>query len=315
MNAGANLKELVSEKNLKLSVLEPDAANQGGLLALNQGGVANVKYQVFVQPCNNPRCGCCDVLFQCRADFAEGKVATPNGSREFWLDVRAQKAVVTVELKKEPESMRLAENLAAALTSSDWERLYQWHRVSKLEIIERATSSEIDVRDLPDATGGRMVPFIEVFPFGLALYFPMQDEIWAADEMYCVQPNCDCKETVLSFLRLQDAAGAKTTSASDPPAIRYNHGTRSAGEAFPGKGECPEPPALLAALKKTYPLLNQMLERRHLLMQNIYLRHHLERLSQVAPATVRRKVGRNEQCPCGSGKKFKHCCLGISQKQ
>jgi hypothetical protein len=143
----------------------------------------------------------------------------------------------------------------------------------------------------------------------------MQDEIWAADEMYCVQPNCDCKETVLSFLRLQDAAGAKTTSAIDPPAIRYNHGARSAGEAFPGKGECPEPAALLAALKKTYPLLNQMLERRHLLMQNIYLRHHMERLSQVALATVRHKVGRNEQCPCGSGRKFKHCCLGISQKQ
>ncbi|MBI4324098.1 MAG: SEC-C domain-containing protein [Chloroflexi bacterium] len=22
----------------------------------------------------------------------------------------------------------------------------------------------------------------------------------------------------------------------------------------------------------------------------------------------KRKVGRNEPCPCGSGKKFKHCC-------
>lgn len=21
------------------------------------------------------------------------------------------------------------------------------------------------------------------------------------------------------------------------------------------------------------------------------------------------KIGRNEQCPCGSGKKFKHCCI------
>lgn len=21
------------------------------------------------------------------------------------------------------------------------------------------------------------------------------------------------------------------------------------------------------------------------------------------------KIGRNEQCPCGSGKKYKHCCL------
>jgi uncharacterized protein YecA (UPF0149 family) len=32
----------------------------------------------------------------------------------------------------------------------------------------------------------------------------------------------------------------------------------------------------------------------------------------VAPTLaqrVRRKVGRNESCPCGSGKKFKKCCL------
>ena len=26
----------------------------------------------------------------------------------------------------------------------------------------------------------------------------------------------------------------------------------------------------------------------------------------------RKKVGRNEVCPCGSGKKFKKCCLDIS---
>lgn len=25
---------------------------------------------------------------------------------------------------------------------------------------------------------------------------------------------------------------------------------------------------------------------------------------------VERKVGRNEACPCGSGKKYKKCCIG-----
>ena len=27
------------------------------------------------------------------------------------------------------------------------------------------------------------------------------------------------------------------------------------------------------------------------------------------------KVGRNESCPCGSGKKYKHCCLGKEPPQ
>ncbi|MCF8070712.1 MAG: SEC-C domain-containing protein [Desulfobacterales bacterium] len=29
--------------------------------------------------------------------------------------------------------------------------------------------------------------------------------------------------------------------------------------------------------------------------------------SKAKPLTVK-KVGRNDPCPCGSGKKFKHCC-------
>lgn len=46
-----------------------------------------------------------------------------------------------------------------------------------------------------------------------------------------------------------------------------------------------------------------------------YARMHTEmmkRAGESAPAlrieTGRRKIGRNEPCPCGSGKKFKKCC-------
>ena len=31
-------------------------------------------------------------------------------------------------------------------------------------------------------------------------------------------------------------------------------------------------------------------------------------LNPLKPITVEKKVGRNEPCPCGSGKKFKNCC-------
>jgi preprotein translocase subunit SecA len=37
------------------------------------------------------------------------------------------------------------------------------------------------------------------------------------------------------------------------------------------------------------------------------------KLRQLRVATAkaeRRKIGRNEPCPCGSGKKYKMCCLG-----
>ncbi|MGN6182458.1 MAG: SEC-C metal-binding domain-containing protein [Thermoanaerobaculia bacterium] len=31
--------------------------------------------------------------------------------------------------------------------------------------------------------------------------------------------------------------------------------------------------------------------------------------------TVTREVGRNEQCPCGSGQKFKRCCMEKLSRQ
>jgi len=33
-------------------------------------------------------------------------------------------------------------------------------------------------------------------------------------------------------------------------------------------------------------------------------------LRSSSPAESRFKVGRNDPCPCGSGKKFKKCCMG-----
>ena len=36
----------------------------------------------------------------------------------------------------------------------------------------------------------------------------------------------------------------------------------------------------------------------------------LKELAEAAPATIRKekKIGRNDPCPCGSGKKYKKCC-------
>jgi len=33
-----------------------------------------------------------------------------------------------------------------------------------------------------------------------------------------------------------------------------------------------------------------------------------EAVTKARPVRVGPKVGRNDPCPCGSGKKYKHCC-------
>ena len=36
----------------------------------------------------------------------------------------------------------------------------------------------------------------------------------------------------------------------------------------------------------------------------------LKKLDELPAQFAKRKIGRNAPCPCGSGKKFKRCCLG-----
>ncbi|MBT8419408.1 MAG: SEC-C domain-containing protein, partial [Gammaproteobacteria bacterium] len=35
----------------------------------------------------------------------------------------------------------------------------------------------------------------------------------------------------------------------------------------------------------------------------------LRKLLKASTSSSRNKIGRNEPCPCGSGKKYKKCCL------
>ncbi len=62
--------------------------------------------------------------------------------------------------------------------------------------------------------------------------------------------------------------------------------------------------------------LDTQLERRHLILQALYARHYQAqtqaRRQGLSPAPVSvpsLKPGRNDPCPCGSGRKYKHCCL------
>lgn len=34
----------------------------------------------------------------------------------------------------------------------------------------------------------------------------------------------------------------------------------------------------------------------------------VKKSEKVEPLKAEKKVGRNDPCPCGSGKKYKHCC-------
>ena len=266
--------------------------------------------------CHEARCRCFNIRFQWLPAPANALAGPARLTREFWFNLNEKSILLTPEVEKEPESLRLAKIIGAELTEADQQQLREWFLAVKLAIIQTTPASEIDITNLPDADDGQMIGFVDVFPFGLALNFTWNNEAWAVDEQYCVQPGCKCKETVLSFLKLMDAAGRKTIKIEDPPAVRYNYHTQASKPVATGAAGSPALDGLLAALKREQASLNTQLELRHLIMQSLYARHYLARTrarlrsqSTNPRSAVPHKIGRNEPCPCGSGRKYKQCCL------
>ena len=58
------------------------------------------------------------------------------------------------------------------------------------------------------------------------------------------------------------------------------------------------------ALKEVLPDLDPVLAKRQALLRRLYRRA----LSRKTIRLQAPKLGRNERCPCGSGKKYKKCC-------
>jgi hypothetical protein len=276
---------------------------------------SNTAYGATFQVCHSPRCGCTLVRADC-AQLTPDGAAIPQSQRGFWVDVRERSLDMTAELKADPETLRLANHLLPRVSDASWQQLHDWFWAAKIEAIERADLADADINDLPDASDGLMVPFVEVFPLGLSLYFEFENALWGGDESYCVQQDCSCTQIVLLFPKFKDADGTVATSLGNLPALRYDYRSHATELLNPGPPGTPLTRELLAALKQAHPSLDIRLKLHHHMLQLLYARRRMadallvnKQLSESL-AIGPQKAGRNDPCPCGSGKKFKKCCGG-----
>lgn len=152
---------------------------------------------------------------------------------------------------------------------------------------------------------GRLVSWFEIYPDDRNLILQMDGDIYLADDMYCINPGCSCKEVGLNFSKVTEAG------LGHLGAIRVEMPSCRLSDIMDGKAE-----------EKTLGrLLDLFVQMR---FPNI-LKDRLKKVGPVGKEIVRlstrkgapstrsaSKVGRNDPCPCGSGKKYKKCCLGKS---
>lgn len=145
---------------------------------------------------------------------------------------------------------------------------------------------------------GDLVGWYEAHPSDRPDVYLDDDGAFIAEDLFCVRPTCTCDEAVIAF------TPAKTAGAQDVGSIRLRISTRHVIERRAEAGE----PALLDRLWHAFSArhrrLTARLSERNKQMVELASGH----LRRPTPVRSTPPAGRNEPCPCGSGKKYKRCC-------
>lgn len=140
---------------------------------------------------------------------------------------------------------------------------------------------------------GEMVTWTEVGGVRRDLY-QMEGQTYEAFDFYCIQPGCNCAEVRVGF----QVAPVSSLQTAGNVLVRLS----GAVEFDPSEKNGQRLKQLWAAYKQRHPRYLERMARRNQLMKTVGAR------SRAVPVMAAPKIGRNDACPCGSGKKYKKCC-------
>ena len=122
--------------------------------------------------------------------------------------------------------------------------------------------------------------------------------------MYCINPGCPCKDITLSFAEFDDEDKPKELGAVGINLKQFRVDEIQAIEA-PEK----ELTQIFSKFQKRAGVKKTLKTRQK---EMKVIGKEIAKLSIKNRSQGRKsgsKLGRNDPCPCGSGKKYKKCCL------
>lgn len=125
------------------------------------------------------------------------------------------------------------------------------------------------------------------------------------DDQYCTNPECKCNEVVLTFFEV--VPSMKTQEPNF--AIRMPFNTGNYKVKFNSNTNKAEMDAIIKCFKKHIDNDFELLKARYMKMREFgKKRIERKRIKQMEQKAISTKIGRNDPCLCGSGKKYKKCC-------
>lgn len=290
---------------------------------LDESRFAGKTFDVRLNACTKPTCHCELARLECHLEGVPEPIV---------FEVNVMRERLDTKIHSGPNQIALGKAFCKEANAEDWRWLRNAFVSAKRENMKTMDLDSVEV-DLPDdVKQGRAttVGYMEIFPWAEMFHFARENEQWVVDDQYCVNPKCPCTRTFLTFF------SAPNPPTSNKPRMRavasYDYKTRKF-EVEERRKNSPDPSDLMEIVTEAWPDLASMLRERHGQLRRIGRRflpgategqERVPESSSIEPVTssspslfpspstkrVSVKVGRNDSCPCGSGKKFKKCCGG-----
>jgi SEC-C motif len=263
------------------------------------------EFDCVADTCRNPACRCqtVTVAFRARTPVVPAQ-RTPVHNVGVDLGTRTIDGTFR---KGAPQSdIAFAETLLAAMEPADFDLLGRLHFIIKRHETEQAKPAEIGAHfDFDEIERSSiMQTYNDILPFAETMQVVVDGTEYIVLDQYCVRPRCGCKDAHLNLLPIKEGSGALKTTCS----VNVNYDAKTWERVEDEPLPC-DVVTFRRLMESNSPDLYTKLKVRHKKLCAIYAHSRKRARAVVAESIPQDAVGRNDPCPCGSGKKFKKCCM------
>jgi preprotein translocase subunit SecA len=204
------------------------------------------------------------------------------------------------------DDLDFAKSFLSTLNKNDYSFLHERHFEFKNIITESAGVDSIDAYFDYDQVerDGLMSAYNDVLPYGDRMLVTIEDKQYIVMDQFCLLPKCPCTDTTLNIMPIDGVGKIGAEEFSFSLNYRKKQWKELEKHFFSLSTK-----TLRIAIEAQIPDIYERLLARHIRLKGIYTHCKKRHFMSKQPLEIPR-VGRNGPCPCGSGKKYKKCCLG-----
>jgi len=203
------------------------------------------------------------------------------------------------------KDLELARRFIDQMEEDDFFLLYQIYSGYKHKITEESPPDGIDINFVYDEVEEKnlMFAYNDALPYGDTLQVTINGMSCIIFDQYCLKPNCSCTDSYLNIIAVDEQG--KNEKELCVISVNYK---KEKWEIVESSSADFDLKTLKTAIEQQEQGIYSKLKKRHLRLKAIYAynkkKHYIPKQESQLP-----KVGRNDPCPCGSGKKYKKCCF------